>query len=187
MILNYQTLEPTKRYKYTSQTVVPRPIAWIVTQNGGVLNIAPFSYFTPLSSNPPTMVVSIGHKKTGAPKDTLKNIRETKKCTICMVDFKDLKKMDLSASELDESVSEADEFDIETKIILKEFPPMVKNSQVAFFCEFLQEIDLKQSKTIPLILKVNFEYIDDSIIKDDTINYAPVARVGAGYAKFSRI
>lgn len=79
MILDYKELEDLNRYKVMSDTVVPRPIAWIVTEDGGVINAAPFSYFIPISSNPATLIVSIGQKESGIPKDTLANILKTKK------------------------------------------------------------------------------------------------------------
>ena len=190
MLIDYKDKEPIQRYKLMSQTIIPRPIAWIVTKSkDGILNIAPFSYFTALSSNPPTMIVSIGHKSDKSPKDTLKNIRETKKCTICIVDEKNLKKMHFSSKELSSQISEADVFDIKTKEILKDFPPMVENVPSAFFCEFYQEIDLKGSKTIPLIVEIKAQFLDDKIITDKekiTIDFNPLARVGKSYATLGK-
>ena len=98
MIVNYEDKELSQKYQLMAQTIIPRPIAWILTQDAkGTLNIAPFSYFMGLSSEPATMIVSIGHKSDGSQKDTLKNIRESKKCTICMVDEAHLEAMHLSS------------------------------------------------------------------------------------------
>ncbi len=79
MIIDYKDVNDLNRYKIMSDTVVPRPIAWIVTEDDGVINAAPFSYFVPLSSNPPVVVVSIGQKEEGVPKDSLHNILKNKK------------------------------------------------------------------------------------------------------------
>lgn len=186
MIVNYEDKALTQRYQLMAQTIIPRPIAWIVTQDEeGTLNIAPFSYFMGLSSEPPTVIISIGHKSNGSPKDTLKNIRETKKCTICMVDKANLTKMHQSSQELASEQSEAQIFDIETKNIVEGFPPVVANITNAFFCEFLQEVDLKTSQTIPLILEIKQQYIANEIITNEeklTLKYSPVARVGKSYA-----
>ncbi len=186
MVVNYADKELTQRYQLMAQTIIPRPIAWIVTQNEqGLLNIAPFSYFMGLSSEPATMIVSIGHKSDGSEKDTLKNLRETKKCTICMVDEAHLEAMHFSSKELAANESEATAFDIATKEVVEGFPPMVKGVPSAFFCEFYQEIDLKGSKTIPLVVEIKAQFIDDEIISDKeriTLDYAPVARVGKSYA-----
>ena len=186
MIVDYSDKELTQRYQLMAQTIIPRPIAWIVTQNEeGTVNIAPFSYFMGLSSEPATMMVSIGHKSDGSEKDTLKNIRQTKKCTICMVDEAHLEAMHFSSKELGENESEAVAFDIETKEVVDGFPPMVTDVPSAFFCEFYQEIDLKGSKTIPLVVEIKAQFIDEKIISDKeriTLDYAPIARVGKSYA-----
>ncbi len=186
MIVDYTDKELTQRYQLMAQTIIPRPIAWIVTQNEeGTVNIAPFSYFMGLSSEPATMMVSIGHKSDGSQKDTLKNIRQTKKCTICMVDEAHLEAMHFSSKELGEDESEAVAFDIETKEVVEGFPPMVTDVPSAFFCEFYQEIDLKGSTTIPLVVEIKAQFIDEKIISDKeriTLDYAPIARVGKSYA-----
>jgi len=186
MIVDYADKALTQKYQLMAQTIIPRPIAWILTQDTkGTLNIAPFSYFMGLSSEPPTMVVSIGHKSDGTQKDTLKNLRETKKCTICMVDEPLLEKMHFSSKELDSSVNEAELFEIETQKMLDGFPPIVKGTPSAFFCKLHQEIDLKGSKTIPMVVEIKEQYIDDSIITDTeriTLDYEPLARVGKSYA-----
>jgi len=186
MVVDYADKALTQRYQLMAQTIIPRPIAWVLTQDEkGTLNIAPFSYFMGLSSEPPTMVVSVGHKSDGTQKDTLKNLRETKKCTICMVDESLLEKMHFSSKELDATQSEAEAFNIETKEIIDGFPPMVVGAPSAFFCEFYQEIDLRGSQTIPLVVEIKAQYIDDAIITDKekiTLDYEPVARVGKSYA-----
>ena len=186
MIVDYLDKELTERYQLMAQTIIPRPIAWIVTQNEqGVVNIAPFSYFMGLSSEPATMMVSIGHKSDGSEKDTLKNIRQTKKCTICMVDEAHLEAMHFSSKELGENESEAIAFDIKTKEVVDGFPPMVTDVPSAFFCKFYQEIDLKGSTTIPLVVEIKAQFIDEKIISDKeriTLDYAPIARVGKSYA-----
>ena len=190
MIINYADKELTQRYQLMAQTIIPRPIAWIVTEDTqGVLNIAPFSYFMGLSSEPPTMVVSLGHKSDGSEKDTLKNLRQTKKCTLCMVDEGLLEKMHFSSKELASNIDEAKLFDIKTIQMLKDFPPLIEGTPSAFFCELHQEIDLKGSKTIPLILEIKEQYIDDTIISDTqkiTLDYEPLARVGKSYATLGK-
>ncbi|SFV53874.1 Nitrilotriacetate monooxygenase component B [hydrothermal vent metagenome] len=186
MIVHYEDKEFTQRYQLMAQTIIPRPIAWIVTQNEeGLVNIAPFSYFMGLSSEPATMIVSIGHKSDGTPKDTLKNLRQTKKCTICMVDENHLEAMHFSSKELASNESEATAFDIQTVEVVEGFPPMVSGVYSAFCCELYQEIELKGSKTIPLIVEIKAQFIDDAIISNKekiTLDFSPVARVGKSYA-----
>ena len=55
--------------------VLPRPIAFVSTIGAnGVNNLAPFSYFTVLSSKPPILGFGIGSKRDGGKKDTLANL-----------------------------------------------------------------------------------------------------------------
>ncbi|GGF14670.1 hypothetical protein GCM10010954_11580 [Halobacillus andaensis] len=68
-------------YKLLSGSVVPRPIAWVSTQSvEGVMNIAPYSFFTVASRKPPMLCISVGPgvgERKGTVKDTLENIRST--------------------------------------------------------------------------------------------------------------
>ena len=171
-------------YKLMSQTIIPRPIAWVVTEDEGVVNVAPFSYFIGLSSDPAMVLVSVGHKADGTPKDTLLNIRKHKRCTICMVEENDLEKMHFSSVSLSHEKSEAVCFDIETETMKEGYPPKIVSSPVAYFCELFEEIALG-GKTVPLILKVNEIFVDERIITDTEkmqIDFKPVARIGKKYA-----
>jgi len=184
MLINFKDQEPSQRYQLMAKSVIPRPIAWIVTQ-GEVLNVAPFSYFTPLSSEPATLIVSIGHRPDGTPKDTLRNLRETRKCVVCIIDNEHFEAMHFSSKGVYANLSEAEVFDIEMQEILEDFPPIPKGIKVAFFCEYLQEVNLKGSKTIPVIVEIKHLYLDDKIISDKekvNLEFSSIARVGRGYA-----
>ncbi len=174
-----------ENYKLMAQTILPRPIAWVVTEDNGVVNIAPFSYFIGLSSEPASVLISVGHKADGTPKDTLANIRKNQKCTICMVEEKDLEKMHFSSKGLGKDESEAEQFDIETEVMVEGYPPAIKEVPSAYFCTLNQEIDLGGGMTIPLVLNVNEIFLDDRIITDRerlSISFKPVARIGKSYA-----
>ena len=172
-------------YKLMAQTIIPRPIAWVVTEDEGVVNIAPFSYFIGLSSSPATVLISVGHKADGSEKDTLANIRKHKKCTICMVQERDLEKMHFSSKGLSHAESEAEQFNIETTIENENFPPRISTAPVVYYCTLNQEIDLGGGSTIPLVLNVEEIFVDDEAITDKeklTISFKPVARIGKSYA-----
>ncbi|RUM66306.1 MAG: flavin reductase [Sulfurospirillum sp.] len=187
MLIDYATQTVAQRYALMAQTIIPRPVAWIVTEDSeGRVNIAPFSYFTGLSSQPPTVVVSIGHKSDGTPKDTLQNIRNTKRCTLCMTDESRLEAMHFSSKPLPHERSEADYFKIPLEKVADGFPPIVEGVPAAFFCTLYQEIVLEGSKTIPLVLEIREHYIrEDAVEKEDgkyRIRFSPVARTGGKYA-----
>ncbi|MBD3789806.1 MAG: flavin reductase family protein [Campylobacterales bacterium] len=185
MLIDFKDQTLMQRYRLMAQTVIPRPIAWIVTEDE-VVNIAPFSYFMALSSQPPTLIVSIGQRDDGTPKDTLRNLRNTGKCVICMVGEKHFEAMHLSSKELESHRSEAEVFGIRTKKILEGYPPMAEGVQAAFFCDYLQEVDLEGSETIPVIVEIKQLYIDDHIINDPkklSLKLDAIARIGKSYAK----
>ncbi|ADV46497.1 flavin reductase family protein [Nitratifractor salsuginis] len=186
MTIDYQKISASDRYKLMAQSVVPRPIAWIVTEDEGVLNVAPFSYFTPLSSEPPSLVVSVGHRPDGTPKDTLANIRKHGRCTLCLVSPELLEPMHFSSKALAHDESEAEHFGIEMEKRFEGFPPAVKEAPVAFACTLLQEVDLPGSKTRPLILQIEAQYLAEGCVKDPERLYLDcsglVARIGPNYA-----
>ena len=172
-------------YKLMAQTIIPRPIAWVVTEDQGVINIAPFSYFIGLSSDPASVLISVGHKPDGTLKDTLANIRKNGKCTICMVGENDLEKMHFSSKGLAKESSEAEMFDIETEALIEGYPPKIKDVPAAYFCTLNQEIDLGGGSTIPLVLNVKQIFVNDAVITDKerlSIDFDPVARIGKKYA-----
>ena len=182
MIANTENLESIDIYKLLSNIVVPRPIAWVSTlSKEAILNIAPFSYFTPLSSSPATLLISIGHKSDGSIKDTLKNLRDTKKCSIVIASPSEVKDVEISAMPLEFNESEFDKFDIETKEILNDYPAVPKSANVVIFADYLKEVELDGSKTIPVIVEVKSIYIDDKLYNNGKIKTDPLARVGAGY------
>ncbi|MDK8180127.1 flavin reductase family protein [Paenibacillus sp. UMB4589-SE434] len=86
---NMSDLSEHEMYKLMIGSVVPRPIAWVSSKSKeGVLNLAPFSFFTVASRNPPTLLISIGPgvgERDGTVKDTLTNIRELGEYVINMV------------------------------------------------------------------------------------------------------
>ena len=180
-IINFNEIESKERYKLMAGNIIPRPIAWIVTQNNGVINIAPFSYFTGVSSKPPLLMVSIGRRKSGLDelKDTFKNIKETKKATLCLVPIEMYEVMDKTAEVLPSDVSEAMEFNIELEKIDSNFPPIIKGCKRAFLTTLYGTFENEEMATIPFFLKIEKMIIDGE--------FEPVARVGKGYAKLCGI
>jgi len=160
MILDYKDVNGLNRYKLMSDTVVPRPIAWIVTEDDGVINAAPFSYFIPLSSDPATVVVSIGHKEDGSQKDSLANILKTKKATICFVNKDNVEEVKKCSLPLGKTESEIEKFEIDVEQVLDGYPPMISSSQSALFCEYYSTVELP-GKTVPLILELKHQFIEE--------------------------
>ena len=176
-IIDFEKIESVERYKLMAGNIIPRPVAWIVTENEGIINIAPFSYFTGVSSVPPLLMVSIGRWKKGInePKDTFKNIKETKKASVCLVPIELTEKMDKTGEVLPHNISEAEKFGIELQRIDENFPPIVKGCKRAFLTKLYGTFENEEMATIPFFLRINKMYIEGE--------FEPVARVGKGYAR----
>lgn len=179
MIVDYKDVNDLNRYKMMSDTVVPRPIAWIVTEDNGIINAAPFSYFVPLSSNPPVVIVSIGKKEDGTAKDTLHNILKHKKATICFVNKNSCEEVKNCAMPLDKNESEVETYNIDVQKVLEDFPAMIASTQTALFCEFYKTVDLP-GKTTPVILEVKKQFIEEGRLDEKShVHVDNVGRSGA--------
>jgi flavin reductase (DIM6/NTAB) family NADH-FMN oxidoreductase RutF len=181
MILDYKNIDDLNRYKIMSGTVIPRPIAWIVTEDEGVLNAAPFSYFIPISSNPALLIVSIGKKDDGSPKDSLANILKTKKATICFVNKDNVDKVQKCAMPLGKDESEIEKFEIDVKNVMDGYPPMIASSQSAMFCEYYDTYNISGDIT-PVVLELKYQYIDDDRINErNHVNVENLGRCGVSF------
>lgn len=86
MTIDPAAVSHAELHRFMISVVVPRPIAWISSRGAdGRRNLAPFSFFNAIASRPPLLVVSI-NERDGQPKDTLRNIRETREFVVNVVD-----------------------------------------------------------------------------------------------------
>src|SRR5579864_8785975 len=107
VVFDFATLPASERYKLLISTVVPRPIAWVVTLDAnGELNAAPFSFFNAFAADPPVVGIGIGSHDPGRPKDTRHNIRETGQFVVNLVSEEAAEVMNITAIEFKRGVSE---------------------------------------------------------------------------------
>ena len=60
-----ETLSDMQNYKLLSGSIIPRPIAFVTTQNlKGDINAAPFSFFNVVNHTPPMFNVQMEIEKT---------------------------------------------------------------------------------------------------------------------------
>jgi len=100
---------PQDIYRLMVGAVVPRPIAFVSSMDErGVLNLAPFSYFSAVCSKPPTVLFCPAVRtSSGATKDTLRNIQATKEFVINIVSEEIASEMNACSAEV---APEVDEF-----------------------------------------------------------------------------
>jgi flavin reductase (DIM6/NTAB) family NADH-FMN oxidoreductase RutF len=131
-------------YKLLLGSVVPRPIAFVSTVNpDGAFNVAPFSFFTVASANPPVLVFSVGRRANPDPrKDTVRNISTAREFVVNVVSEEIGQKMNLCAGDYP---PEVDEFQLSG---LTPIPsdlvkaPRVAESHVNMECRLLYTIEL---------------------------------------------
>lgn len=126
-------------YKLLVGSVQPRPIAWVSTvAPSGVLNLAPFSFFTVASRNPPTIAISLTESERGGDKDTLANIREQGDFVVNVASRRHLGAVSRSAEDVP---AEVDEFELAGMAAVpstKVRAPRVQDASAALECVLSQ-------------------------------------------------
>ena len=164
MQFDFGALSDRDRYKLLVSTVVPRPIAWVVTQSAaGVVNAAPYSFFNAISGDPPLLAVSI-EGRNGAWKDTAANIRHSGQFVVNLVNDAMSAAMVVTAIDFAPSVSEVAEAKLATLPSVKVAPPRIAESPVAFECETFQTIELPGRRDLVLGRVVMMHVADDAVM-----------------------
>ena len=136
-------------YKLMTGIIVPRPIAFVSSLDGhGVRNLAPFSYFTAVSADPPVVLFCPSVRRDDpqrglvAHKDTLRNVIATREFVINVVTDAIVEKMNLTSAQVP---PEVDEFDLAGLTPLPSElvkPPRVAESPVQMECRLRQIIEV---------------------------------------------
>jgi flavin reductase (DIM6/NTAB) family NADH-FMN oxidoreductase RutF len=162
--------------------VAPRPIGWITSISArGEINLAPYSYFNGVSSDPPmVMFASEGRK------DTVAFIEETKEfvCNLAVYDLR--QEMNTTSGPYPRGVNEMAEAGLEAAASVLVKPPRVKASPCAMECRWLQTVRLNNIDGKPTQRYIVFGqavgiHIDERFIKGgllDTAAMMPIARAG---------
>ena len=164
--------------------VLPRPIAFVSTVGeDGIHNVAPFSYFTVISSKPAVLGIGIGGKRDGTKKDTLVNIEFTRDFVINMVTESLVEAMNQASGEY---ASHVDEF---KEIGLTPCPsglvrsPRVAESPVNMECRLMQILEFGQAPRIQsfVIGEIMRVHVQDEVWVNGVISadkLKPIGRLG---------
>ena len=166
MQVDLSTLTPVQNYALMTQSIIPRPIAWLMSENAdGSLNLAPFSYFNALSSDPPMIMVSIGLQDTGEKKDTRINIEERRHFVVNIAHKEMAEPLTASSATMAPDVSEVDELKLPVAPIEGFAVPRLADCRLAYACE-LDTIHMINSQAI-VFAKLISLYIDDAVAETD--------------------
>lgn len=135
MLLDFTTLPPRDAYAWMTQAIIPRPIAWVSTVSAdGRTNLAPFSFFQAVCSNPPTLMFVPTNNRDGGKKDTLRNIEAVPEFVVNLVPHALAAPMNATAAPLPHGESEFDHAGVAPAPSAKVRPPRVAAAPVAFEC-----------------------------------------------------
>src|SRR5271170_6889607 len=169
-------------YKLMVGSIVPRPIALVSSlDQGNVRNLAPFSYFTACSSNPPVVVFCpILRPAPPMAKDTLRNILATREFVVNIVSEEFVERMNATAAQVG---PEVDEFALSgltpvASDLIK--PARVAESHVHMECRLLQVVQVSDQPgggTLVLGEVVRF-HIQEDLIENFRIDPDKLRAIG---------
>jgi flavin reductase (DIM6/NTAB) family NADH-FMN oxidoreductase RutF len=128
-------------YSLMIRAITPRPIAWVSTISAnGIPNLAPFSYFAGVGSNPASLVFSCVNRPDGSPKDTLRNLQSIPQFVVHVVPHELAEAMVKTSAELAFEESEFEFAGLESQPSQRVKPPGVAQAPIRMECEVMQII-----------------------------------------------
>lgn len=173
MFLESEKLSTPELYKLLVGGVLPRPIAWVSSQNAsGISNLAPYSFFTVASCNPPVLSITHINPLDRLAKDTFLNIEATGECVINIVSSDLSEQMNASCADYAADISEFEVLGVESVISQTVDVPGVKASKVRYECRLREMVTISEQPMsgIMILLDVCAIYIDDQVYIDSEIN-----------------
>jgi flavin reductase (DIM6/NTAB) family NADH-FMN oxidoreductase RutF len=170
MFFDFETLPAAERYKLVVSTVVPRPVAWVVSQDAaGVANAAPFSFFNAFSDSPVVIGFGVGPRPDGKKKDTLGNIKALGEFVVCLVPHGLLHQMNATAIDFDADVDELAEAGLTKTPSSKIKVPRIGESPVAMECKTFQIIPVGHHSIV--LGQVVAMHVRDDAVMDAAKHY----------------
>ena len=192
MIIDPANQSFSENHKLMIGSIVPRPIALVSTiSKGNINNVAPFSYFNGVCSNPPTIMFAPARRgHDGKTKDTLNNIRETNEFAINIVSEEIVEPMVACSTDYSDEVDEFKISDFTPIQCDRILAPRVEESKVVFECKLNTIIEIGPSKPgggFVVIGEIVLFHINDDVFKDGKIDLSllnPVGRLsGNNYSR----
>ena len=168
-------------YKILTSSVLPRPIAWVSTIDiTGIVNLAPFSFFTVASVNPPVLCFSPLLDRDRGEKDTLTNIRKTGEFVVNIVSHELTAKMNQTSAPYAEEVNEFEQAGLTSQRSVVVNPPGVMESKVRFECTLQQVISFGDAPLAGnLVLgEIRHIYLHPDIYRDGRVDVNALDTVG---------
>ena len=196
MELDPSTLSHQSIYKILTGSILPRPIGWISSIDlEGRPNLAPFSFFNVVCSNPPTLLFCpMIRGVDSSPKDTLNNVRQTGEFVVNIVTEDLLNAMNDTSIEAPSEFNEFEFAGLTLSPSVTVRPPRVLESPIHFECKVNQIVDINNapgggSIVIGTITHIHAE--ERVMLGTDKINLTalqPIGRLmGAAYCRVEQV
>ena len=190
MYFDISALDPARSYKLMTATVVPRPIAWVVSADAaGVLNAAPFSFFNCFGGHPPVICVGVGRRARRA-KDTRANIEARREFVVNLVPADLAEAMVTTAVDFPPDWDELEVAGLATVASEQVGVPRIAASPVALECRLRQIVPVDDSGDIVIAEVAAVHIRDDAVISAERchVDSAALQLIGrmqspAGYVR----
>ena len=163
-------------------SVVPRPIALVSSVSAeGVRNLAPFSFFNAVCTDPPVICFAAARPAAGKPKkDTLANIEATGEFVVNIVSEEFAEQMNLTARDYPADVDEFAESGLTAINSELVRPPRVRESRVSFECKLTHNIVVsdKPAGSNLILGEVVCMHVDEAVLEDGRIDPGRLRAIG---------
>lgn len=175
------SLSARDTYRLLTSCLVPRPIAWVSSiSRQGSPNLAPFSFYTLVSTEPPLIALSISQHQ-GQEKDTAANILETGEFVVNFVTMEQVAPMHASAGRYPPDVDEAALLGVEMIASRRVKPRGVALSPVRLECRLAQTLTFGVRSARLLVGEVIHFSVAESCMREGRIDGSlldPACRLG---------
>jgi flavin reductase (DIM6/NTAB) family NADH-FMN oxidoreductase RutF len=173
---------PANVYKLMVGAIVPRPIAFVSTvSRAGGRTLAPFSFFTAASANPPVVCFApMVRGSDGQQKDTLRNVQETGEFVVNIVSEDFVEKMNICSAEFPPDVDEWEKSGLTPVTSECVKPARVQESRFHMECKLVDVVSVsKQPLGGSLVLgEVLRFHVADELFEDYRIAADKLRAVG---------
>ncbi len=130
-----------------------------------IYNVAVFSSITHLGSDPALLTFIV--RPTTVPRDTYKNITDTKEFTVNHINVDDIEDAHHTSARYPEMISEFDMTKLEKEFKDGYSAPFVKSSKIKLGCKFLNQYEIKENNTLLMVAEINDIFFEENIIEKD--------------------